>query len=142
MAPLARYLVDNSALNRIQRQPAVRDRLQPLIDKGLVGVCQVTVLEGCAPAPSPGDYLRLQAYYSQFEMLDTTPAALDLALELQLRLARQSQHHNVPLPDLIMAGTAIRCGVVMLHYDADFDKTAQVDDRLVSEWVVPRGSVP
>lgn len=141
MAPIARYLVDNSALNRLERHESVRGRLQPLIDRGLVGVCQIIVLEGCAAATSAKQYRSLQTYYAQFEMIDTRPEALDRALEVQAALAERSLHMNVPLPDLIMAATAERTGVTLIHYDSDFDKIASVS-RLTAEWVVERGSVP
>lgn len=45
----------------------------------------------------------------------------------------------VPMPDLLIAATAERHDVTVLHYDADFDLIAEVTGQL-TRWVVPRGS--
>lgn len=44
------------------------------------------------------------------------------------------------MADLLTAATAVRGGVAVLHYDADFDAIAEVTGQPV-EWMVPRGSV-
>lgn len=55
------------------------------------------------------------------------------------RRARQERHHRVPLPELIIAAVAEKHGLVVLHYDADFDRIAEVSKQ-ATEWVVPRGT--
>lgn len=69
-----------------------------------------------------------------------TDAIIERASAVQALLAAQSQHRAVPLPDLLIAACAESAGLTVLHYDADFDRIAQVTDQLV-RWVVPRGSV-
>ncbi len=44
------------------------------------------------------------------------------------------------LADLIVAAVAEQAGVVLLHYDSDFDRIAAVTGQ-AAEWVVPRGTV-
>ena len=44
------------------------------------------------------------------------------------------------IPDLIIAAAAEEAGIILLHYDADFDRIAAVTGQPM-EWVVPRGSV-
>ena len=44
------------------------------------------------------------------------------------------------LIDLIVAATAESSGLVVLHYDADFERIAAVT-RQKQRWVVPRGSI-
>jgi len=63
------------------------------------------------------------------------------ALELQRALSAQGRLRSVRFPDLLLAATAERHGVTVLHYDRDFDLLAGVSD-LRAEWVVPAGSVP
>lgn len=63
----------------------------------------------------------------------------DRALEVQARLAELGQH-RLPIPDLIIAATAEVGGLIVLHYDADFDRITAVTGQAV-EWVVERGSV-
>lgn len=63
------------------------------------------------------------------------------ALELQRAVSARGRLRAARLPDLLIAATAERHGVTVLHYDADFDLLAEVSD-LRAEWVVPAGSVP
>ena len=44
------------------------------------------------------------------------------------------------VPDLLIAAAAEVSDLVVLHYDADFDRIAKVTGRRV-EWVVQAGSV-
>jgi predicted nucleic acid-binding protein len=46
----------------------------------------------------------------------------------------------VTIPDLLMAAAAEAAGLRALHYDADFDRIAEVTGQPV-EWVVWRGTV-
>jgi predicted nucleic acid-binding protein len=55
-------------------------------------------------------------------------------------LAGASQHRHFRLPDLIIAATAEVNGVTVLHYDADYDRIAQVTGQPV-EWVAAKGSL-
>jgi predicted nucleic acid-binding protein len=54
-------------------------------------------------------------------------------------LASRSQHGR-KVPDLLIAATAEDAGLVVLHYDADFDRIAAVTGQKC-EWVVAAGSV-
>ena len=47
----------------------------------------------------------------------------------------------MPIADLVVAAAAERAGLVLLHYDHDFDLIAAVTGQ-PTEWVVPRGTVP
>jgi predicted nucleic acid-binding protein len=44
------------------------------------------------------------------------------------------------VPDLLVAAAAEGEGLIVLHYDADFDRIAAVTGQR-SEWVVPAGSI-
>ncbi len=67
-------------------------------------------------------------------------AAVSRALGVQAMLAERSQHRAVPLPDLLVAACAEQAGLTVLHYDADFDRIAQLTNQS-TQWIVPRGSV-
>lgn len=62
------------------------------------------------------------------------------ALEVQAMLAERSQHRGVSLPDLLIAACAESRDLVVLHYDADYDRIAKATGQ-PTRWVVPRGSV-
>ena len=54
-------------------------------------------------------------------------------------LAAVGLHRAVKLPDLLIAATAARHKVEVLHYDADFDRIAGITGQPV-RWVVPAGT--
>lgn len=54
-------------------------------------------------------------------------------------LTERGWHRAVPISDLVIAATAQRHGVDLLHYDSDYDLIAQVTGQPTS-WVVPRGT--
>lgn len=140
MALRARYLADKSALARLGR-PAVGERLGPLIDGGLVATCSVVLLEVLYSARSPLDHRRTRERLSlALELATMDQAALDRTVEVQSVLAEQSRHRGVSLPDLMIAATAEAHGLIVLHYDADFDRIAAVTGQ-ATEWVLTRGSV-
>ena len=56
-------------------------------------------------------------------------------------LAQRGQHRAVGLPDLLIAAVAERAGLIVLHYDADYELVAAVTGQAM-QWIVPRGSVP
>ncbi len=60
------------------------------------------------------------------------------ALEVKAMLAERSRHRAVPLPDLLVAACAERSGLTALHYDADFERIAELTGQ-ATRWVVPRG---
>ena len=71
--------------------------------------------------------------------MDVTTAAMDRALEVHRQLALKSQHH-FRLPDLIIAATAELNGATVLHYDAGYDRIAEITSQPV-EWVAEKGSL-
>ncbi len=98
------------------------------------------MLELLFSARSPDDY---EGVRSELEGLDRIPIDdqdFDRALDVQAGLAAASQHRGVPLPDLLIAAAAERAGLVVLHYDSDYDRIAAVTGQAM-EWVVERGSV-
>lgn len=135
------HLADKSALARFH-VPAVAARLRPLVDAGLVGTCGIVELEMRWSARS---HAELQAVVADrergYEWLPMPDEVWSRALELQRALSARGRLRSVRFPDLLLAATAERHGVTVLHYDRDFDLLAEVSD-LRAEWVVPAGSVP
>ena len=138
MALTARYLADKSALARFPN-PTVERRLRPLVEEGLVATCAIVDLEVLYSARSAADYQAILEERRGFESVPITPEVMDRALEVQGLLARRGQH-RVPIPDLILAAAAEIAHVAVLHYDADFERIAEVSKQK-QEWIVPRGSV-
>lgn len=135
---VARYLVDKSALARMDR-PLVQDRLAPLLLAGLVATCSLIDLEVLFSSRSPAEYEELRLERLGFERLDTEQVDWDRALAVQRLLAQASRHRVAGIPDLVIAAVAERHRVTVLHYDRDFDALSEVTGQAV-EWVVPPGA--
>ena len=136
---VAQYLVDKSVWSRAH-QPAVRSVVASLIGSGLVATCWMVDLELLFSARTRAEFDELRAELASLEWLAIPDEVGDRALEVQRELARLGKHRAVPIPDLVIAATAERHDVALLHYDADFDRIAEVTGQL-TRWVVPRGSV-
>jgi predicted nucleic acid-binding protein len=118
----------------------VREVLEPLFVSGRAATCGVVDLELLYSASSPADYASVARVLSALPRIPMSEESLDRALEVQGRLAQRSQHRGVRLPDLLVAACAEHAEVTVLHYDADYERIAEVTGQPV-RWVVPRGSV-
>ena len=58
---------------------------------------------------------------------------MDKAIELQHELARRG-HHRLPIPDLLISAAAQAAGLVVMHYDADFERIAAAGGAIESGW--------
>lgn len=67
-------------------------------------------------------------------------AVLDRSVEVQDALAERSQHRAAKIADLLIAAAAEAAGLVVLHYDHDFELIASMTGQPM-EWMVPAGSV-
>lgn len=134
------YLGDTSALARLAVAEIAR-RLTPLLEAGLVARCTPTDLEAGFSSPSPAAHAALRQERSAWPFVAMDQHALDRAVEVQDALAARSQQRGAKVADLLIAAAAEDSGLVLLHYDHDFDLIASVTRQPV-EWIVPAGSVP
>ena len=96
-------------------------------------VCPVGELEQLYSARSARDYDELQAdLRANFELV-TAPADLfDRALRLQRDLAHHhGMWHRTPIPDLLIAETALHHQLGVVHVDGDFERIAEVRQLVV-----------
>ena len=137
---MATHLADKSALARRETRPEVRAVLEPLLLAGRIATCGIVDLEVLFSASSPSVYATSAAGLRAIPRAPINDDVLDRALAVQAMLASRSEHRSVPLPDLIVAACAERAGLILLHYDADFDRIAALTGQ-PTQWIVPRGSV-
>jgi predicted nucleic acid-binding protein len=76
---------------------------------------------------------------SAWPFIEMDQHALSRAVEVQDELADSGQHRGAKIADLLIAAAAEHAGLVILHYDRDFDLIASVTRQPV-EWVVPAGT--
>lgn len=134
------FLADKSALTRRDTRPEVREALEPLLVAGEIATCGMVDLELLYSATSRATYRALAEALRGMPRVPTDEAGVRRALEIQAMLAERSQHRAVPLPDLLVAACAEQAGLAVLHYDADFDRIAELTGQQ-TQWIVPRGSV-
>ncbi|MFV2007726.1 MAG: PIN domain nuclease [Longimicrobiales bacterium] len=132
------YLGDTSALARIT-QPIIADRLQPLLESGLVARCTPTDLEAGFSSTSPVSHREMRELRSRWPFVAMDQSVLDRAVEVQDELAERSQQRGAKIADLLIAAAAEVAGLVVLHYDHDFDLIAGVTAQ-PTEWIVPAGT--
>lgn len=137
---IARFLADKSALARLH-QPAVAKALAPLIDSGLVASCALVDLEVLFSCRSEREYEEVLEERQAFEQLTIEPVDWLRAIEVQRELARRSRLRAVGIADLLLAATAERHRVTLLHYDRDFDVVADITGQPM-RWIGAAGSVP
>ncbi len=135
---IARYLADTSVWARLHLAP-VDQRLSPLVELGLIATCGVIDLEMLYPTRSAADHRRLRLQRAGLERLSMPDEVWDRAATVQGDLARRGSHRAASIPDLLIAATAERHAVTLLHYDSDYDVIAQATGQ-PTEWVVPRGT--
>jgi predicted nucleic acid-binding protein len=136
----ATFLADKSALARVA-EPAVGHRVGPLLLAGELASCSIVDLEMLYSAKDPRAFESIQALRrASYERVLIEQADFDRAVDVMEALSRKSQHRGVAIPDLLIAAVAERAGLVVLHYDSDFDRIALVTEQRM-EWVVPRGTI-
>ena len=140
MALIAKFLLDTSAAARMTH-PAVRQRTAAVIEAGLVVTTAVLDAEALYSARSPTHYEQLWAdRRAAYEYIATDDEHWQLALRAQRALARSGRHRAVGIADLLTAVLAQQNGLVVLHYDSDFEYAATVLD-FEHRWVAARGSL-
>jgi predicted nucleic acid-binding protein len=134
------YLGDTSALARSTR-PEVAARLDPLLESGLVARCTPTDLEAGFSSRNPASHRAIREARSAWPLVPMDQTVLDRAVEVQDVLAERSQQRGAKIADLLIAAAAESAGLVILHYDHDFDLIAGVTGQ-PTEWILPAGTVP
>jgi predicted nucleic acid-binding protein len=132
------HLVDTSVLTRLARRE-VRTAIQPLAERGELARAGISDLEVGYSARNAAEWDRLVAALDLFDLIETTNEHVRRAKQVQRLLASRHQRGR-KLPDLLTAAAAEAEGLIVLHYDADFDRIAAVTAQ-PSEWIVPPGSI-
>ena len=122
---VAGWLLDKSAASRAS-DPTVGHQLADLA--GQLFICPVGELEQLYSARSAADYDRLKEQLrTSLEVVQAPSDLLDRALELQRDLAHHhGMWHRTPIPDLLIAETALHHGLGIVHVDRDFGRISEV----------------
>lgn len=124
------WILDKSAAAR-SSDPQVGEELAALA--GLLFLCPVGELQQLYSARSARDYDALKDdLHTNFEIVSTPEDILARALRLQQDLAHHhGMWHRTPIPDLLIAETALHHGMGVVHVDGDFDRIAEIRPLVV-----------
>ena len=133
-----RYLVDTSVLARA-RQDVVGDRLVALAQAGRLWTCRLIDLEVVygSRARDVGEVIE------ERRALPEAPITADVmhrALQVAGAMAGSGLHRGAKPVDLVIAAAAEAAGLVVLHYDDDYERIATITGQPM-EWVAPAGSL-
>jgi predicted nucleic acid-binding protein len=95
---------------------------------GALYVCPVGELEQLYSSISARSYdAQRDDLHDSYEIVAAPPDIFERALRLQRDLAHHhGMWHRIPIPDLLIAETALAHDLGVLHVDGDFDRIAEV----------------
>ena len=132
------FLVDTSAITRLS-DAGVRERFEEMVLSRSVAVSRLAALELGFSARHATEWDDIQKSLHHMTILDShdddTRQALLIQRELSVRGLRGRK-----IVDLLVASTALRTGLTVMHYDQDFDHIASVTGQ-PTQWIAPRGSL-
>ena len=122
---LTAWLLDKSAVARAS-DAEIREQLDEMA--GSVYLCPVGELEQLYSARSARDYDALEAdLHDSFDVVVPPVDIFDRAIGLQRDLAHHhGMWHRTPIPDLLIAETALHHGLGVVHVDRDYERIAEV----------------
>lgn len=135
-APL---LADKSAWARVANYP---DEWLEALNADRIVLCAVVYLELLYSARTRADVEQLDAELAHLRDIPITRGTLAASKRAMLELSARGSdgHHRVPPQDVIIAACAAEHGCAVLHYDAHYDRLADVL-AFQSIWVAPRGTI-
>ncbi len=135
---VGRYIADKSAFEQQRHRDDAAGLLRALAADGALRMTEIVALELLYSARNAADYEARWADLHTLPWLRLTEAVAARALDVQRLLAAVGQHRR-PIPDLLVAATALEHDATVLHYDHDFDVIAAVTG-LSARWIVPAGT--
>lgn len=132
------FLVDKSAFEQQRYSEGAHTILSVLAAENQLATCEVIALELLYSTRSSVDYEARRAHLGSLLWLPVNAEVSTAALDIQRLLARRGQHRR-PIPDLLIAATALVHGATVLHYDKDFELIGEHTGQPM-RWIIPRGS--
>jgi predicted nucleic acid-binding protein len=135
------YIADNSAWSNAAH-PAVKDEWAAALRNRQIATCPIVKLEMLYSARDGSDFDRLDAMLGALRDVPITRSVTNAALAALRQLAHVQPlyQRSVKFPDLLIAAAAQDDAVGVLHYNAHFDRLAEVLE-FESRWIAPRGSL-
>lgn len=135
------YIADTSVWGRTGVGRPFQGEWEQALSDNQIAACTVTLMEMLHTARNADEFAALEADFDGLQMFPVGEAEFEFAIDAMRTLAALgSLKHRVKLPDALIAATAFRNGVGVLHYDHHYDTLAEVLD-FESRWVAEPGSI-
>ena len=119
------YLIDTSALVRIVRRQ-VDDHWMDSVDRGLVAICDPVLTEALTIANAK-QYEQIEQHLSNtYPWVPVPEDAWEIITSMRRELAKHSVHQALSVADYLVAATAMKRNLVILHEDTDFETVSKL----------------
>jgi predicted nucleic acid-binding protein len=136
---VATHLIDKSAWVRLG-DPGVEPRWPAALLSGFLAVTGVGMIEILVGSRTASEFGIDRNDLDAMPRVALNEQVIDRALEVQGLMVHAGTHRAPSPADLILAACAELNGLVVLHYDKDFDLIADVTGQPV-EWLAPPGQI-
>lgn len=136
---MATHLIDKSAWVRLG-DPGVAPRWPAALVSGALAVTGVGMIEILLGSRTASDFTIDRSDLDAMPRVALTERVIDRAFEVQGLMIRAGTHRAPSPADLILAACAELNGLIVLHYDKDFDLIAAVTAQPV-EWLAQPGQI-
>lgn len=112
------------------------------VEDGEIAVCDMVVLELLHSARNIDEFLKLEDAFGAMPWVRIEAADWERAREVYRTLAGHAGgfQRSVKHQDLLIAAAAERAGLVLVHYDEDYEVIASITGQ-PARWAAPRGSL-
>ncbi len=118
---MIRYLVDSTAVWRLQRSRDLNESWGHEIDDGAIGSCHPQRTEFRRSARSLDEYDAMTDMFADLHPDVAVPKGVWSWIDAaQYRLAQRGRHQSLSVVDWLVCATAAHHGLVVLHDDKDF----------------------
>lgn len=118
------YLIDTSALIRVARGQ-VADEWNELIDRGLVSICDPVLVETLNIADAKKYEAMKERLERNYPWVPLPDDGWDIVRSMGSELAKHSAHQALSVADYLIAATAVKRGLTILHEDRDFETASR-----------------
>jgi predicted nucleic acid-binding protein len=119
---LISFLVDSSAVWRLQRQPDLTDAWNSSLVSGAIGSCEPQRAEFRRSARNPDEFDQMNQMFRDVYPDVPVPKSVWRWIDsAQRRLAGAGAVRALSVVDLLICGTAAARGLIVLHDDADYE---------------------
>ena len=129
-------LIDTSAwLFALKKDfhPAIKERIGQLLVESEVATCGIIILELLGGTKSEKEYLRLKSRLDALFYIESDKELWDLSSQLAFDLKRKGM--SLPYTDIVIAASALKERIILVHADSHFDSIARHTDLTVESLV-------